>query len=167
MGVLVIDAYNLVHALGKAAGTGVKLGHVVRMLATAGTRITGGQRVLLICDGTGRGSGVSDEFTRSDSPIQVVFAGPGKDADAAIERLLDHWSHTLGGRADRITVISSDRRVQAAALGCHAGRLSSERFAEALLAAGRSLAGSLQPPTRPDMDLADAAYWLRVVGLEP
>lgn len=166
-GVLLIDAYNLVHALAKSTGTGVNLGGLVGLLEEAGTRVSGGQRIVLVCDGTGRGSGVGDEHTRVDAPVRVVFAGPGKDADSAIERLLEELSHAHGGRADRVTVVSSDKRVQTAALGCHAGRISSERFAAALAESARRVRGGREiGPARPDSVDRDAAeQWLKEFGI--
>lgn len=165
-GVFLIDAYNLVHALGKVVGTGVNLGGLVRLIEAAGTRATGGQRVVLVCDGTGRGGGVGEEYTRVDAPIRVVFAGPGKDADSAIEKTLDHWVHVHGGRADGVTVVSSDKRVQAAALGCHAARVSSERFATAIVEAARAKGGASTAQDRPDIDSDAAEYWLREFGFQ-
>ncbi|MBY0312543.1 MAG: NYN domain-containing protein [Phycisphaerales bacterium] len=164
---LLIDAYNLVHALGKSAGTGVNLGGLVSLLDAAGTRVSGGQRVVLVCDGTGRGGGVGDEYTRADAQIRVVFAGPGKDADSALERMLEEWCHFHGGRADRVTVVSSDKRVQAAALGCHAGRISSERFAAGLVEGVRRARGGQElGAARPEsVDSDEAALWLKEFGV--
>lgn len=166
--VLLIDAYNLVHALGKSAGTGVNLGGLVSLLEAAGTRVSSGQRVVLVCDGTGRGGGVGDEYTRADAPVRVVFAGPGKDADSAIERMLEEWCHVHGGRADRVTVVSSDKRVQAAALGCHAGRISSERFAAGLVEGARHGRGGKElGAARPEsVDADEAVLWLKEFGVE-
>jgi predicted RNA-binding protein with PIN domain len=171
--VLIIDGYNVVHA---AAMVDPRLGtlSVARLCAMlAGGRYAGGP-VLVVCDGTGGRAGVPEELAGPEAPIRVVFAGPGKDADSAIERLLEELEHR--GRARGCTVVSSDRRVQAAAQGVRGGgcrRMSSEALVRELLddlarAQSRERArGSGKPaPAREGLDEGATAYWLAQFGVQ-
>ena len=63
--------------------------------------------------------------TRAAGAVTAHFVRQGSSADAALEKRLE----SLGRSAKNWSVVSSDRRVQAAARAAHAGVLSSEEFA--------------------------------------
>jgi uncharacterized protein len=68
---------------------------------------------------------------RNIGGIHAHFVTKGKTADQAIRQYLDY----LGRRAHNVTVVTSDRAVQANAREVHARVVPSENFAEELLAA--------------------------------
>ncbi len=136
---LILDAFNVLHAVRSALPSwrGVGLLDLARAVADAppleGVSGTGsGQDVLFVCDGTGGGAA---QRTRDRSPIltgrsnvsvRLVFAGPGKEADALIRTLLDE--HSVKGSARGCVVVSSDRQVQSAARGVFAKTMASDDY---------------------------------------
>lgn len=126
---------------------------------------------LLVCDGTGSSTGLDGSFTHPDAPVRVVFAGPGKDADSAIARLV--MEEERKGRAGTVTVVSSDKGVLASAIGPFgpkARRMTSEQFMRMVLDdAGRSasLGSGGAEPARPTLDAESARQWMREFGIEP
>lgn len=167
--VLIVDTYNVLHAAPAAHEglSGLNLATLIRFLAAS--RWSGGP-VLLVCDGTGSRSAVPDGHLHPEAPIRVVFAGPGKDADSVIERLIIEAEHRAGkAGGSGITVVSSDKRVLAAAIGPvgpKARRMSSEQFLKALLDDARR-GGSLPDPSRPDsLNKESVADWVRRFGVD-
>lgn len=127
---LIIDAYNVLHA---AKARDPRLGGLnIRTLAQlAGVGQFSGRSILIVCDGTGgiakRDAVVNQELGNiRHGEVSVVYAGPGRDADSLIERLLDELE--FRGRARSAIVVSNDRRVQAAATGARARTLSADDF---------------------------------------
>lgn len=136
---LILDAFNLLHAVRSALPSwrGIGLLELARAVADSppleGVSGTGkGQDVLFVCDGTGGGMA---QRTREQSPIltgrsnvsvRLVFAGPGKEADALIRTLLDEQA--ARGSARGCVVVSSDRQVQTAAKGVFAKTMASDDY---------------------------------------
>lgn len=136
---LILDAFNVLHAVRSALPSwrGIGLMELAQAVADAppleGVSGTGkGQDVLLVCDGTGGGAA---RRTRDESPIltgrsnvsvRLMFAGPGKEADALIRTLLDE--HSVKGSARGCVVVSSDRQVQSAARGVFAKTIASDDY---------------------------------------
>lgn len=136
---LLLDVFNILHAVPKAAphlgGLNVpRLGLLVQIGRFSG------EPAWLVCDGTGGGlahalnkhasPGHPDSSREEFSNVRMLFAGPGKDADSLIEKLLDDLEHK--NLARRVTVVSNDRRVQAAAVGVRARWISSDEFLRVL-----------------------------------
>lgn len=165
---LMVDGYNVLHAAGtvhEGLG-GLSLPGLLGLIESS--RWAGGP-VLVVCDGTGRGTGIGMEQTRPDAPVRVVFAGPGKDADAAIERLVIEEERR--GRAGRVVVVSSDKGVLASAIGpvgAKAKRMTSEQFVRALVedAARAGGKGALGKPRGEALGESDVKEWVRRFGLE-
>ena len=95
---LIIDTYNVLHVTGVLPPrlAGPEVDDLAGLIE--GSRYAD-RRALLVCDGSGEG--------RTVFGCQVVYAGPGRDADTLIERLVSRWRH---GRT--LTVVSSDREVR-------------------------------------------------------
>ncbi len=116
-------------------------------------------------DSTVREGGVTEIHARAGDS--------GPDADSVIESLLDHESRA--GRARQAIVVSSDRRVRAAAAGARARVVSSEEFLEALAhdlrkrASRRTEAHGGRPDFATDegLDAGRTMYWLRELGIVP
>lgn len=171
---LIIDVFNVLHAAPKVtpelgmAGVGglVRLGRAIPL-----SRF-GGEPAWLVCDGTAGGLGAQMAEQVNTDLVHVMCAGPGKDADALIEHQLDQLERA--GRLGGVLVISSDRRVQAAAVGVRVRWLSSESFLQALAddlrrrgrAEHQRTGGRPELAARDGLDAEAAAAWLREFGLE-
>jgi predicted RNA-binding protein with PIN domain len=120
---------------------------------------------------------------RNVGGIRAHFVSSGKTADQAIRQYLDF----LGRRAHNVTVVTSDRTVQANARECHARVQSSEAFADELMEAreqeperiaARERAAAKeskekgrrpQPPPEPPKPAPDAHLkeWYDMFGIDP
>ena len=134
---LLVDAWNVLHQTGvlppDMAGVGLKgLGRLIQ-----GSR-WGSGRVLLVCDGTPKGP-----HAGLPTGMHVAFSGPDREADDLIEAQIS------ASTAPRLlTVVSSDRRIKAAARkrGCKV--LTSSAFLERLVRDAQR--PSRSAPKRPD-----------------
>ena len=134
---LLVDAWNVLHQTGvlppDMAGVGLKgLGRLIQ-----GSR-WGSGRVLLVCDGTPKGP-----HAGLPTGMHVAFSGPDREADDLIEAQIS------ASTAPRLlTVVSSDRRIKAAARkrGCKV--LTSSAFLERLVVDAQR--PSRPAPKRPD-----------------
>ncbi len=164
---LVIDAYNVLHAWrgGPASGNAAdELPALARLIQKSGFSSA---KATLVCDGVNPGgphhSGVAK--ARPDPRARAVahFAGPGRDADTLIERMI---AKDPGVR--EVTVVSSDRRLQRAARRRGAKFLSAQNF---LARAVRDAAGPGPMPDRPafarktPLDEFSTRHWLAEFGL--
>lgn len=171
-GVLIIDTFNVLHAAPEADPRlgGLTLDGLARMLA-AGRY--GSLECVLVCDGTGGGK--AREVDSSGvllGNVRARFAGPGRDADTAIEDLLDEEERKR--TAHRCTVVSSDKRLKAAAAGVRARWMSSHELVKQLvddaLRAQKHEAdrtGHKPAGVNQGLDADSAAYWLRTFGFAP
>ena len=166
---LIVDTYNVLHAAPRVdpGFAGLTLPALVRLLQASRFQ----SDTILVCDGTGTRTGIDESFLHPDSPIRVTFAGPGKDADAAIARLVIEEERK--GRAGSVTVVSSDKGVLASAIGPFgpkARRMTSEQFVRTILddaARSSSLGGKPVDAPRPTLDAESAKRWLREFGIDP
>lgn len=92
--------------------------------------------------------------------VRVHWVRAGRTADDALTARLQQ----LGRAARNWQVVSSDRRVQAEARACGAGVVSSEAFAQLLIAARRQEAE--QARLRGTSDPGELEEWLRTFGAE-
>lgn len=175
---LIVDAFNVVHAAPATAPELLPFG-LDRLVEMAGGGRFAGVPVWIVCDGTaggrsrsgGGGSGGELPAGRSGSGVRVLFAGPGKDADSLIENLLDELERS--GKAHAVTVVSSDRRVQQAAVGVRARRLTSREFLVALVEDARAASaktarrtgGKPEFAVRDGLDTASAEAWMKEFGV--
>jgi len=122
---LLIDAYNALHVTGVLPPdlAGVDVRGLADLVGRSRWRSVG---AVLVCDGTGPG-GPTRSTPIEGAAVEIRYAGPGRDADSLIERLLDRHSAPR-----RVTVVSSDRRLQKAARRRKARWMPSEAFLERL-----------------------------------
>jgi hypothetical protein len=160
---LVIDAYNALHVTGILPPdlAGVDVRGLAGLIAASRWRSVACR---LICDGTGEsevGRVRSDTLPRT---VSVVYAGPGRDADSIIEHIIE--SSTT---PKRLVIVSSDRRLRAAARKRRCRWFSSEAFLETLaqdaMANRGRRQGSAQP--EPPSDPREIEGWLREFGFDP
>jgi predicted RNA-binding protein with PIN domain len=104
---VLIDGYNLLHAIPRFAPRGAELeparAELERWLSEAAAR-QGARELVLVWDGREGGRSHSRR-----GPLQVLFTEAGVTAD---ERILALCRGPYAGRADRTWVVSSDRDVQ-------------------------------------------------------
>lgn len=175
---LVVDAYNVLQVTG-VLPTHLAGLEVSDLSALVENSRFGGSVVLLVCDGGPQGRTAEIEvrwderlkpkkhartLPREDRPgVRVVFAGPGREADAEIEQILECSSF-----ARRMIVVSSDRRLIRAAARAGAGHQSSERWLSDLIAdaeRGPGIArGKSHEPVPLDRGLVE--QWLRYFNLD-
>ncbi len=183
--VLVIDAYNVLHTTGILPRdiAGLDLDGLIRLI---GQGRYAGRRIMLVCDGlpssrqhsgqAGPGTGslvlahgrtgshgqaLSVNHGRS---IEILYSGQA-EADAIIEDLVGK-AH----RTQRPMVISSDRRVQAAAKRRRFGMMSAEKFLHQL-AEDHHHAGNARPAAPSPRELVPlesnlVRLWSRALGFE-
>jgi hypothetical protein len=183
--VLVIDAYNVLHTTGILPReiAGLDLDGLIRLI---GQGRYAGRRIMLVCDGLpssrrhggqfGPGTGnlaAADGRTGSHGQalslshgrsIEILYSGQA-EADAIIEDLVGK-AH----RTQRPMVISSDRRVQAAAKRRRFGMMSAEKFLHQL-AEDHHHAGNARPAAPSPRELVPlesnlVRLWSRALGFD-
>lgn len=164
---VLIDAYNALQATGVLPPE--LAGPDLDQLADYITRSRWKRhQTTLVCDGQKRGEPRERQAGHEPaSRVRTLYAGPGRDADSLLERLIQESSAPR-----RLVVVSSDRRIQIAARRRKAKAMTSEAFLETLVA---DLSAKRAPPhgqgSRPpfarDLPLASdaAAAWIDDLGL--
>jgi predicted RNA-binding protein with PIN domain len=161
--VLILDTFNILHARRSPAwGVGA-------LLAALDSGRYAGRDITLVCDGEvgARSAHEQAAITRLISGSRsrrVLHAGSHREADDLIEDLLAEWSAPVGRRAGGLIVVSTDRRVRAAALCVGAESLSAREFLDHLDAdlAPRSRDALAE---RPAVDQPAVAWWINYFGL--
>ncbi|MHC4618462.1 MAG: NYN domain-containing protein [Planctomycetota bacterium] len=156
---VIIDGHNLLHSIQKA-GEDFESINDVRLCHIIGRYLKGvGEKGEIVFDGTG-----PPDKARFDniSCLEVVFAGPTSDADKVIEDKI---------KADtapkRLTVVSSDRRLRAAARARKATAVKSEVFWENLRKELSRKPTPKEPPAkRWGLSEVETEQWLRFFGID-
>lgn len=165
---VLVDAFNVLHVTGVlppdlAGPNVVGLGRLI-----ADSRY-GRARVILVCDGIGPDN-TADSLPGS---VEVRFAGVRRDADTAIEDLIQSAG---GGGGRKLLIVSSDHRLERAARRARARWLPSDVFLRQLAYDHERRAASAtsrQPGGRPaftaalPLDPAERREWLRYFGIGP
>jgi hypothetical protein len=156
---LIIDGYNLLHSIHKEnedsdAISDVQLCRIVDTFLTQ-TR----QKGEIIFDDAG-----PPDKSRFDnmSKLEVFFAGPGRDADTVIENKIKASTD-----AKRLTVVSSDRRVQQAARVRKAAAIKSNVFWDNLQRQLSRRKTTREPAAkRQGLSEGETEQWLKFFGLD-
>ncbi|MFN7021548.1 MAG: NYN domain-containing protein [Phycisphaerales bacterium] len=170
---LILDAYNILHAA-RDAGVG-RLDHGMLKEWIASSRYAS-QHAVLVYDGRGSGASMRHPaepgiaIPSKSCGISELHAGPGLDADTVIERILEHEDRL--GRGRQVRVVSSDKRVRAAATAARAKVMGSREFLGNLvedvrkrwLRADTETGGRPAHATDSGADPARTVYWLREFG---
>ncbi len=164
---LLIDGYNVIYTAG-VPGHGVNVGMVERgrlgllKLLVEALQPAELAQTVVVFDARGAEPGLPREFEYCG--IRVRFAPRPLTADEVIEELLRDES-----APDRLTVVSSDRRVQHAARRHKAKAIDSQSWYESLRARQTRRRAKPRPevvkPTEPLSD-AEVARWLAEFGGE-
>jgi YacP-like NYN domain len=178
---LLIDAYNVLLSPGVLPPrlAGLEIEGLIRLLAVSRHAR---KRIRLVCDGSppkaarvmashaGRAalhmpsaSSAGHAEAAARSAVDVIYAGPGVEADSYIEDFLERDS-----AARRWTVVSSDRRVRRAADRAGARSLTSEAFLHQLVTDEARPAPAPDPKTRHKipLDSHETSHWMREFGYD-
>lgn len=154
---VIVDTYNLLHLTGELGAEAAALD--IPSLARLITRSRfAAEPIILVCDGTPPGG------RRPITPpgVDVVYSGPDRCADLTIEHFIRRTSAPR-----RLTVVSSDRAIQAAARKRRAKVLDSETFLGRLLNDAARDDGAPRPARPPgSLPPDDVADWLSFFGEE-
>jgi predicted RNA-binding protein with PIN domain len=156
---LIIDGYNLLHSIHKADedSDAISDAQLCRIVDTF--LIQTKQKGEIVFDGTG-----PPDKSRFDnmSKLEVFFAGPGRDADTAIENKIKASTD-----AKRLTVVSSDRRVQQAARARKAAAIKSNVFWDNLQRQLSRKKTTNEPAAkRRGLSEGETEQWLKFFGLD-
>lgn len=157
---LLVDAYNVLHhPLAHRELPGDAGPAELAALIAAGRHRRRG--AVLVCDGVPRGMGPMArrcaELRFQVEQAEVIYAGPGRDADTLIERLIEAESAPR-----RMSVVSSDRRLQRAARRRRARVIPSGDFLRSLIGdLDRAKDRWLRPAFTTEVPLSPSAirYW--------
>ncbi len=153
---LLIDTYNVLHTTGilPPEMAGIDVGGLIRLISSSRYQR---QLVTLVCDGTGP----APSSAGPPRQIAVRFAGPGREADDLIRELIDAASDRR-----RITVVTSDRAVAAAARTRRCRTITSQAFLGHLLADAQTK--SKPPNDRPTgpLDKKRVDQWIEQFGVD-
>lgn len=158
---MLIDGYNLYHAAVRVDEEWQALSRSA-MCRYVESFLGPRSDALIVFDGAWPRERCEEESMTG--PVQVTYAGPGRDADTVIERLIE-----ANTAPRRLIVVSSDRRLRTAAKrrGCRSVR--AEEFAVAIYLHWRNppKPRPSEPPEKRrglnDPDLAEA--WMAELGL--
>jgi hypothetical protein len=151
---LLLDTYNVLHAWrsGPIAGDSREVAALAERIEASTFRSP-----RLICDGTPPG-GPSEPLHWRVGRVQIIYAGPGRDADSLIEKLIREDS-----APSRLLVVSSDRRILKAARRRRAPSMESPSFLAQLASPGQPVPTPAEETAAP----ADLKEWLRAFGDDP
>lgn len=155
---VIVDTYNLLLAEGVG---GIDLAELEAMARSSRFARRG---VVLVCDGVGRSGAASltQAAGASGSGVRVIAAGPGRDADSLIERMLESDS-----APSRLLVVSNDRRLQKAARRVRASWLGCKSFFRRLQADQERSRPAPLPSFATDLplDRGSVGHWLSEFGI--
>jgi len=156
---IIIDGHNLLWSIQKTGAdsgfvSDVRLCHIVaRYLKLIG------EKGEIIFDGAGPPD--KSDFDYVDG-VEVFFAGPGADADSAIEDKIRASTAPKG-----LTIVSSDRRLQAAARARKAAAIKSERFWAGIKKQFSQSDTAKEPPgKRHGLTEGETEQWLKFFGIK-
>lgn len=169
---LIVDGYNLMHAVGLARaryGPGQLQKQRERLLAFLAEHVSAIQRLrtTVVFDARDAPPGLARHAVHAE--MEIVFARPGDEADPLIEELIAAHS-----APKQVLLVSSDHRLQKAARRRRARFIDSEAFAEKLerAAAARDHPVVREPEnpaekTGGGLAAEDVAAWLEEFGPLP
>lgn len=156
---LIIDGYNLMHDAGLARAT-YGPGDLARLrfqlLNKLARRLTleERQRCTVVFDAIDAPPNLNSRFKHE--AITVAFAKPGQEADDVIEQLISEHSAPR-----RLTVVSSDHRLQNAINRRRGIAVDSDVFLKQLESPDRNIGATSRPPALDRGADADLALWMQ------
>lgn len=166
---LLVDTYNALHtpAALRNLHDEPTPGHLAVLIAASRFRR---DRAALICDGSPHPSHLGPSAERRAElryrveGVEIVYAGPGRDADSLIERWIARDSAPR-----RLRVVSNDRRLIRAARAARAHPVSADGFVQTLLSdAERAGKRWTRPTFATEVPLSRSAvrYWHELFDID-
>jgi predicted RNA-binding protein with PIN domain len=137
---LIVDCYNVTHATMPPMLAGLDEAGLCRALARSRWA---GRPITVVADGRPKPLGVTESPV---AEVDLVYAGSSRSADDLIIRLIDQHS-----APKRLTVVSSDRQIRAAARRRRARDLPSDQFIDKLAHQLRQAHAAPPRPGRPSV----------------
>jgi predicted RNA-binding protein with PIN domain len=155
---LIIDGYNLLHAAGLALANyapGQLAAKRRELLIRIARRLSveERQRCTVVFDAIDAPPNLASRFKHGE--ITVQFAKPGQEADEVIEHLISQHSAPR-----RLTVVSSDHRLQTAVIRRRGLGIDSEVFLKQLESADRQVGPTQHPASTKNVGDTDLNFWL-------
>ena len=155
----IIDGYNLLKSIQKTASDFEQISEIELCRLIGSFLRIKKQDGVIIFDGT---EPRENACFNTLSGLEVIFAGPGKDADTLIEQKIK-----CDSAPRRLLVVSDDRRIRKAARARKATSLKSERFWTDLQKALKKKKRIAEPPEkRHGLDEGQTKHWMEHFGLE-
>jgi predicted RNA-binding protein with PIN domain len=153
----IIDGYNLLKLIQKSSDEHELLSRIDLCRLIGSFLSFKKQNGTIIFDGPN-----PDENTNYSSGVEVIFAGPGKDADSLIEKKI-----ACDTAPRRLLVVSNDRRIRNAANAGGSTSIKSEKFWQHLLSSLKRKKQIYEPPEkRKGLDQSQTKQWMEYFGLE-
>ncbi len=157
---VIIDGYNLLRSIQKTSEDFEELSclHLSAILSTY--LQSTGDHGQIVFDGTGPPDKTGfDDFAN----LEVIFSGPKTDADTVIEEKI-----IANTAPKRLTVVSSDRRLKAAARKRKADSIKSDAFWQKVI---KQMSKKKKTPTEPTqkregLNESETQHWLKFFNLE-
>jgi predicted RNA-binding protein with PIN domain len=156
---IIIDGYNLLRAVEKMESFSPDLTDVwlCRMIAAYLRQID--ETGCVVFDGIGP---PDKEIFEDISKLEIIFSGRNKDADRVIEDKI-----TANTAPRRLVVVSSDRRLRAAARKRRATAVKAETFWENIIAEANRKPKPREPRAkREGISESETNQWLKSFGLD-
>jgi predicted RNA-binding protein with PIN domain len=156
---LIIDGHNLLHSIYKMEEDSESINDVgLSRIIGRYLKLTG-QKGEIIFDGTGPRD--KDIFDSIDG-VEILFAGIGTDTDTVIEGKIK-----VNTAPKRLTIVSSDRRLQRAARARKATSIKSEDFWISVQKQLNKKRPKKEPTgKRQGLSESETNQWLEIFGLE-
>ncbi|MBN1796536.1 MAG: NYN domain-containing protein [Sedimentisphaerales bacterium] len=155
----IIDGYNLLKLIQTTSSEFAQISDIDLCRFVSGFLKMTKRDGVIIFDGKCPGE---DSCYNAASSLEVIFAGPGKDADSLIEQKISSDSAPR-----RLLVVSNDRRIRKAARARKAVSVKSEQFWTDLQKALKKRKRMVEPAEkRRGLDEGQTKQWMEYFGLE-
>ena len=161
---MILDCYNVLHTTMPPMLAGLSEGGLCRALGRTTWAAQGGGSggITVVADGRPKPLGVAESPVDA---VDLVYAGSHRSADDLIIDLIKAHSAPR-----RLTVVSSDRAIRAAARRRRARDWSSDEFIDKLCRQLRKRAAGPPPPSRPNIAPLPPELvqrWRDAFGIDP
>ena len=155
---LIVDGYNLMHAAGLARATYgpgdlARKRHELLVRLARRLAVEERKRCTVVFDAIDAPPDLPHRFRHDE--ITVLFAKPGHEADEVIESLISQNS-----APKRLTVVSSDHRIQNAIRRRRGNALDSEVFLKQLESPHRQIGPVLPTASRASDTAGELEFWI-------
>lgn len=161
---LIIDAYNLLHAPMPVALAGLDEARLCHLLGSRSQSPRQSDRVVIVCDGRPKPLGLTKSPVES---VELRYSGPNRSADDVIIEMIDSSTAPRS-----LIIVSSDRQIRRAARRRRATSLTAQQFIGRLAASLSSrhlkerAAGKKKADVGP-LTSDEVRNWLNTFAIDP